>query len=55
VLVANDDTAVDSLYTVTEKIKGAPERDYCIVIPHAAVDGTVDISTLLPNTARGIG
>jgi len=57
-LVANDDTATTptgSFYTVTEDIEDAPQREYVVVIPHAASDATVDLSTLMPSTAPGIG
>lgn len=58
VLVANDDTATTptgSFYTVVEDIDGAPNREYTVVIPHTAPGGTVDLSTLMPSTALGIG
>jgi hypothetical protein len=54
VLAATDDVATTpagiKTYRVTEKITGAPERQYLVVVPHAAavVDGipTVDLATL---------
>jgi hypothetical protein len=57
-LVANDDTATTptgSYYIVTEKITNSPSREYQIVVPHAATNGTIDLSTLMPNTQPGIG
>jgi len=57
-LVANDDLITDpkgTTYTVKEAITGAPEREYQITVPHLAVDATVDLSTLMPNTQPAIG
>jgi hypothetical protein len=57
-LVANDDSATSptgSFYTVTENISDAPQRVYSIVVASASPHGTVDISTLMPNTALGVG
>jgi hypothetical protein len=58
VLIANDDsgtTPTGSFYTVTEKINDSPETQYTIKVLHSAAGGTVDISTLIPSTSRGVG
>jgi hypothetical protein len=58
ILVANDDTGTTptgSFYTVSEVLSGAPSREYSITAPHTAVGSTIDLSTLMPNTAPGIG
>ena len=57
-LVANDDagtTPTGSFYTVNEDLSSAPQREYVATVPAASPGGTVDLSTLMPNTQPGIG
>lgn len=57
-LRANDDTAtlpVGTQYVVIERVTSTSNREYAITIPHAAVGGTVDLSTLMPTSPPGIG
>lgn len=57
-LVANDDTGTfptGTFYLVTEQLIGAAHTEYEVVIPHSAVSGTIDISTLMPNTQPATG
>jgi hypothetical protein len=57
-LVANDDTGTTptgSFYTVNECLTDAPNREYVITVASASPDGTVDLSTLMPNTQPAIG
>lgn len=50
-LPANDDTATTpagSMYTVIERITSTSNREYTIVVPHAASGGTVTLASLMP-------
>ncbi len=54
-LPANDDiatTPTGQTWLVTINVAGARPEQYEIVVPHAAVAGTADLGTLLPETRQ---